>query len=247
MEVFLDADFLCVESVDIAVAVQNLLPRPPSLLHLLDDVHLCLPAAAVVVDGLLPDVVLGAGDGGLAAEHGLRGQLLVLQHLVDDYLVAVLQVVDVGLVLEQLEHAPGQLGDRQREHARDLARDVHPGARQPLLGELSLHDGRVDEHVGLGHGLAGEGLHLAVVGAGHGDGGPVQQEGAVPGVLLLRGAVLQVYLPLEHGADDLGPAVPPPRDPDQEGGGVLVEVPLDLQLGRLRLVKVVIAVEDYIL
>ena len=39
------------------------------------------------VDGLLPDDVVRAGDGELAAEHGLGGQVDVGDHAVDDNVV----------------------------------------------------------------------------------------------------------------------------------------------------------------
>ena len=217
-------------------------------LQLLDPLHLQAAPAPVVVDGLLPHQVLGAGDAELAAEHRLAGQLAVLQRLVDeDVKAGVVRRNDEG-VLKEGKGAPGELDVGHRVDAAELAAHVDPGAAvNPLLLEAGGRGGGVDQHVRLLHRLGLQAGDFAGVGAGHVEGGAVEEEGPVAGVVAAAPRVVEVNLALEPVVDELGHTVGQPGDPLEEGGRLVVKVPLDLEADLLGDVVVVVAVEDHVL
>ena len=196
----------------------------------------------MVVDGLLPQEVLGAGDGHLAPEHSLGRQLLVVQCLVDEDVVAALPGGDHHGILDQLEGPPGEPHGGGGVEALKVAGDVDLRLANLLLFELRGHGWGVDHHPGLRYSLAMQAGDLAGVGPGHGGGRSVEEKTAVLGVIVVPGSEAQVHLVLEEGPDELWLGVHLAGDPLAEGCGVLVEVPLDLQLLCLALVVVEVAV-----
>ena len=200
-----------------------------------------------MVDSLLPEVVLSPGDGHLAPKYCFCRQLLVLQSLVDDDVIAALPGGDHYGVLDELECAPGEADSGGGVETLKAAGDVDLRLADLLLSELGGHCGGVDHHPGLSHGLAVETGDLAGVGPRHGGGGSVEEEAAVLGVVTVACSEAEVHLILEEVADKLRLGVHFAGNPLTEGRGVLVEVPLHLQLVRLALVIVEVAVEEDVL